>query len=402
MTKLEVDRPELLQRWLAVPEPAVFQAQDLREPAVAQAIQRYPRLCECAFFGCQMPPDLAAEAARVGCLLFPPTTDTLFGPYRTSLYTPGELFAGFDPADPETRKATLDYRIYDTVAVASDPAHPVRHANLDEVLLRRLHDAHISDALFDYLHEATTGGEIRMKRAVGIMGGHDARRDSDAYTGAARLTRQLGRNGYLTVTGGGPGLMEAANLGAYSAGFADGALERVLEAFRTTDAQDYKSALWLSAGYEAWQAMGAPTDAAAAASIGIPTWHYGHEPPNVFATHIAKYFENSVREEGLLHVGMAGVVFFSGNAGTVQEIFQDANQNYYRVYEGYKSPMILFGTEYWNPGESSPAPNPDKRKPAYPLLRKLAKEKGFEDYLLLTDSLEEVLAFLEAHPPKKG
>ena len=61
----------------------------------------------------------------------------------------------------------------------------------------------------------------------------------------------------------------------------------------------------------------------------------------MFATDIAKYFENSLREEGLLALALAGVVFARGNAGTVQEIFQDACQNYYRarITPGVKRPV---------------------------------------------------------------
>ena len=44
-------------------------------------------------------------------------------------------------------------------------------------------------------------------------------------------------------------------------------------------------------------------------NLAIPTWHYGHEPPNPFATDIAKYFKNAIREDILLHVATAGVVF---------------------------------------------------------------------------------------------
>ena len=47
-------------------------------------------------------------------------------------------------------------------------------------------------------------------------------------------------------------------------------------------------------------------------SLGIPTWHYGHEPPNLFATAIAKYFHNAAREAILLRVCDAGIVFLPG------------------------------------------------------------------------------------------
>ena len=122
-------------------------------------------------------------------------------------------------------------------------------------------------------------------------------------------------------------------------------------------------------------------------------------PPNLFATDIAKYFENSVREEGLLAVALAGVIFAEGNGGTVQEIFQDACQNYYRTYERRKSPMVLLGREYWNPSPPVLHTPSDRRKSAYPLLEKLATERGFNDYVLLTDDLSSVVPFLKAHPP---
>jgi hypothetical protein len=76
-----------------------------------------------------------------------------------------------------------------------------------------------------------------------------------------------------------------------------------------------------------------------ASSVGIPTWFYGHEPINVFPTHHAKYFSNSVREEGLLAIAKHGVIYAPGSAGTIQEIFQDAAQNHYGTYTEV-SPMV--------------------------------------------------------------
>ena len=83
-----------------------------------------------------------------------------------------------------------------------------------------------------------------------------------------------------------------------------------------------------------------------AESLGIPTWHYGHEPPNVFATAIAKYFRNATREAILLEVCDAGIVFLPGAGGTVQEVFQDACENYY-ADESSVAPMVLVGRTYW-------------------------------------------------------
>ena len=51
-------------------------------------------------------------------------------------------------------------------------------------------------------------------------------------------------------------------------------------------------------------------------SLAVPTWFYGHEPSNLFASHIAKYFSNSIREDTLLAVALYGIVFAPGSAGT--------------------------------------------------------------------------------------
>ena len=141
--------------------------------------------------------------------------------------------------------------------------------------------------------------------------------------------------------------------------------------------------------------MGTPDRPERLESFGIPTWFYGHEPPNVFATHIAKYFENSLREEGLLAIALAGVIFAPGNAGTVQEIFQDACQNYYRTYDNTRSPMILFGTDYWA-GHTETS----KAKPVEALLRALASEKDFDSLVYSTDDPSAIKAILLANQPQ--
>ena len=80
--------------------------------------------------------------------------------------------------------------------------------------------------------------------------------------------------------------------------------------------------------------------------LGVPTWFYGHEPTNVFAAAIAKYFQNSVREATLVAACDGGIVFLPGAAGTVQEIFQDACENYY-ADEPTVAPMVLVGIDHW-------------------------------------------------------
>src|SRR4029434_10760890 len=81
-------------------------------------------------------------------------------------------------------------------------------------------------------------------------------------------------------------------------------------------------------------------------SLGVPTWVYVNEPTSAFATHIAKYFTNSIRENGLLAIARSGVVYAPGGAGTEQEIFTDTAQNSLNLYQ-VRSPMVFFGRQFF-------------------------------------------------------
>ncbi|MCZ9345654.1 LOG family protein, partial [Streptomyces sp. TRM76130] len=109
----------------------------------------------------------------------------------------------------------------------------------------------------------------------------------------------------------------------------------------------------------------------------------GHEPPNAFAAHIAKYFANATREDGLLARCNAGVVFLPGAAGTVQEIFDNATPNYYES-RGEPTPMVLVDEAHWSEG-----------LPAWPLLRALARGRSMESRITLVDRIEDAPAALK-------
>ena len=173
---------------------------------------------------------------------------------------------------------------------------------------------------------------------VAIMGGHDLLRSDPTYQTIAGLARALTRLGFTMASGGGPGAMEATHVGAYFAPLADGALDEALEMLAARrgivdEKREYKDKDWLQRAFRVRRAFPlSDQQVTPAASLAIPTWFNGHEPPAAFATHIAKYFANSVREDGLLQIANNGVIFAPGNAGTVQEIFQDAAQNYYQTF----------------------------------------------------------------------
>ncbi len=115
-----------------------------------------------------------------------------------------------------------------------------------------------------------------------------------------------------------------------------------------------------------------------AESLAIPTWTNEDEPISQFASHIAKYFSNSIREDGLLAVATGGIVFAPGGAGTMQEIFQDAAQNAYKVFG--RSPMVFLDRRHYCDDTG-----------LYPALQRQAERLGFADLLSVADEPEEIL-----------
>jgi predicted Rossmann-fold nucleotide-binding protein len=323
------------------------------------------------FLGCVLEPVTLQQVLARGAMVFPPFSGLPYCPYRGSLYTPEELYAGFDPTQPDTYADTLDARIY-AHWNSRGGAHP---PSILETLAQRLHDHAISDALEEALLD-----QGRPRRVVAIMGGHSMLRGQEDYRSVAELARALARLGFFLVSGGGPGAMEATHLGAWFAGRADEDLDAALAVLAR--APSYKDRDWLARAFEVRATWPLRDAAAMGDSLGIPTWLYGHEPPNPFATRIAKYFANSVREEGLLTIARGGVVYSPGSAGTVQEIFQDACQNHYNTV-GVISPMLFLGREFWT-----------KTRPVYPLLEHLARGQEYARHLLLTDSQEDIVQAL--------
>ncbi|MEM7284762.1 MAG: hypothetical protein AAF480_00285 [Actinomycetota bacterium] len=325
------------------------------------------------FLGCVVEPPVQRRLIDAATV-FPRFPDLPFRAFRSSLYSPQELFSEYVPGDPDTYEDALDTRVYRWFRRAVE-AH-----NVVELLAQRVHDHAIDDALEHLLEDDGRS------RVVAVMGGHSMSRDEPAYRDVVSLARSLTRAGFLCASGGGPGAMEATNLGAWLAPHPDRALDGAIEVLGAAPHYEPVTA-WLDAAFEVRRRWPAPEGAPD--SLGIPTWHYGHEPPNVFASRIAKYFANSIREEGLLAIALAGVVFAPGSAGTIQEIFQDAAQNHYESF-GVASPMIFLDREYWT-----------VTKPVYPLVERLSADRPYGDLLAIEDDVERIVERLvsRAEPP---
>jgi len=365
----EVESPAELERVLADRghlRDLVFQGMDLGAVEVDWARVDVKRS---VFVACEFPSaEVEATVRKRGAAVIPNLRDKRpYSVYPPRLYTYEELA----PADAAIQRWFNRHGV-------PDPYEPI------EAIAQRLHDTAMTDGIGDFLSARDP------ERVVGIMGGHSAGRDTADYERVVRLAHRLTAAGYLVVTGGGPGIMEAGNLGAYLTRAGDEReIDRALKRLRQAPV--------LGRGYakaaEDVHARLAGGRRKGGKSLAIPTWNYEGEPIGRFATHIAKYFANSIREDGLLRIARAGVVFAPGGAGTVQEVFQDGTINAYSKAAD-QAPMLFVGCEHFaGSGIYALAASMAERAPT-----------PYRHLLALTDDLDEALAHIESPPqrPRRG
>ncbi|GAA4566233.1 LOG family protein [Micromonospora coerulea] len=300
------------------------------------------------FVGCRFAGrEVGADLVRRGANVVPPFSGLPYPTQPSHLYTPDDLAAGF----AEGGFAGM----YDTRVYEHFRAHGGALPDVREALGQRLHDHGVDNALVDATRAwlAAHGPQS----VVGVMGGHAVPRGSAAYRMAAVLGWELARADRLVVTGGGPGVMEAANLGAFLAAWPaeelTGAIDLLATAPDFTDHDRYTAAaLAVRRRYApgptlpARRPAPAGTEWARSGGLAIPTWLYGHEPANLFAGRIAKYFSNAIREDTILRLARGGIVFAPGRAGTVQEVFQAATKTYYGS-DGASGAYVFLDRAYW-------------------------------------------------------
>lgn len=311
-----------------------------------------------------LPAQLEHDLRLAGATIFPGDPQAPVDPYRAHLYSPAELYRGLltdgYAATPDaiayawSRQAHLDHDVFVT-------------------LLRTIHDHSMTDALDELL----AGREV-----VGVMGGHALARGTVAYDHAAQMAHDLAESRRTVLTGGGPGAMEAANLGALcrSSGDLDAALSEVSAVPSFEPSID----AWARLAWEIRDRV-APRQIPPeqVRSVGIPTWFYGHEPPNLFASCIAKFFSNALREDLLIHRCTSGIVVLPGAAGTVQEIFQAITPLYYATPERLLPPVVLVGREHW-----------EHTVPVWSAIQGLAGERRMAGAVHLVDTPDEAARLL--------
>jgi predicted Rossmann-fold nucleotide-binding protein len=336
---------------------------------VPQYVAAGHRFSDCCFLGCEIPTAMEGQIGTT-CLVFP-RMGRVYNTFRGRLYTGESLYQGYDPEKEATYASCFDARVYADYVEKGTNCDDIR-----ETLGRTMHDRAVGDAMREFL------SRFDERQVVAIMGGHAQLRTDESYRRVALISKQLTEKGKLMASGGGPGAMEATHFGAWMAG-------RSMEEFDDAlsilfPAPTFRDEGWLRTAFEVRKKY----PQSKFRSLGIPTWFYGHEPATPFATDIAKFFFNSVREDILLAIAKGGIIYSPGSAGTIQEIFQDAAQNHYETF-GPAGPMVFLGEEFFT-----------KEIPIYPLLKDLVDRGKYKNLLIsITDDAQEaidtILAFTE-------
>lgn len=376
------------------------------EPATVQGVDLGPldgalsslSVKGCAFFGCAIGDELYTRIRSDGAGLVTdlPALPPSLPAFAPGIYTVADLYEGI-AADGSDWEKTPDWAGFDFFNVKKNVPRDLEPV---KAIAARLHDT---------VQEQAVRAFLKGRDVVAIMGGHDFKRrlskedveagKADVYWECVQIAKDLTERGFLILTGGGPGVMEAGNLGALLAGEDDATVKEVRDLLTN---EGFEDKAWRRTGMEARARILGRWDAEPPAekfSLGIPTWLYGHEPPNMFASHHSKMFFNSLREDGLVTLANKGIIFFEGNAGTVQEVFQDTTQNYYLGEGQSPTPMVFYNSGgYWErpcdlPYWPTDVPL-DKRKPLMPLVKQLASEKRFQTSVLITAKPAVAVKFL--------
>ena len=201
--------------------------------------------------------------------------------YRDPLYAPRRALR-----HPDVRRQSLDARVYawsQTRHATATPRSPRPCTTTPSTT------------------PSPTGS--RDRRLVGVMGGHALQRDDAGVRATPRGSgTRAGRRATSSPPAAAPARWRRPTWARYLAGQpTEAALDEALcAAGRGAVVPALRRRL---AGRGAARSRERFPDGTR--PLGIPTWHYGHEPTNVFATAIAKYFRNALREAILL-AGLRG------------------------------------------------------------------------------------------------
>jgi uncharacterized protein (TIGR00730 family) len=155
--------------------------------------------------------------------------------------------------------------------------------------------------IFRIMAEFVEGFETLSKipPAVAVFGSARVLPGTEAYQKAEAIGALLGNNGYSVITGGGPGVMEAANKGATEAG---------------------------------------------ATSVGLNIELPLEQKPNIYANKLLNFRYFFVRKVMFVKYSIAFVIL-PGGFGTLDELFEAITLIQTRKIKPF--PLILVGMDYW-------------------------------------------------------
>jgi uncharacterized protein (TIGR00730 family) len=136
-------------------------------------------------------------------------------------------------------------------------------------------------------------------RGVAIFGSARVHPDNPQYKAAQETASLLAKAGFAIITGGGPGIMEAANRGAFEAG---------------------------------------------GTSIGCNIELPFEQKPNAYLTRSLTFKYFFVRKTMFVKYS-TGFIIFPGGFGTLDELFEALTLIQTRKIKNF--PVVLFGTDYW-------------------------------------------------------